>query len=180
MYWEKSGPENTGRTVAAAVKRAEELGITHIVVASNSGETVRKFPAGKLNLVCVTHQVGFRNPGEDEMPPETRAQLQQMGIKVLTATHLLAGVDRALRFKFQGVYPAEIVASTLRMLGEGVKVCVEVAVMALDAGLIPYGKDIIAVGGTERGADTALIIAPAHSQDLFATRIKEIICKPRA
>lgn len=179
MYWEKSGPENTDRTVAAAVKRAGELGITHIVVASNSGETVGKFPAGKLSLVCVTHQVGFKNPGEDEMSPETRAQLQKRGIKVLTATHLFAGVDRALRFKFQGVYPAEIIASTLRMLGEGVKVCVEVSSMALDAGLIPYGKDIIAVGGTERGADTALVITPAHSQDIFATKIKEIICKPR-
>lgn len=40
----------------------------------------------------------------------------------------------------------EIIANTLRMFGQGVKVCVEVATMALDAGLIPYGEDVIAAG----------------------------------
>jgi uncharacterized protein len=97
----------------------------------------------------------------------------------LTTTHLLSGVDRALRNKFEGIYPAEIIASTLRMFGQGLKVCVEISVMALDAGLIPYGEEIITVGGTGRGADTAAVIVPAHSIKFFDTKIKEIICMPR-
>lgn len=179
VYWEKKGPANTEQTVEAALKRAAELGIKHVVVASNSGATAEAFLDKGLEVVCVTHHVGFSNPGEDEMPPEARQKLQERGAKVLTTTHLLAGVDRSLRFKFQGVYPAEIISSALRILGQGVKVCVEISVMALDAGCIPYNEEILAVAGSGRGADTACIILPAHSNYFFDTAVKEIICKPR-
>ncbi len=108
-----------------------------------------------------------------------RQDLQNQGLQVLTSPHLLAGIDRALRNKHQGLYPAEIVATTLKIFGQGVKVCVEISVMALDAGLIPYGEEIIAVAGGSRGADTACIISPAHSSEFFDTRVKEIICTPR-
>ena len=70
-------------------------------------------------------------------------------------------------------------AHTLRLLGQGFKVCVEIAIMAMDAGQVPANREIIAIGGTARGADTAIIITPAHSQDFFATDVKEIICLPR-
>lgn len=113
------------------------------------------------------------------MGEETRRRLLDGGIKILTTTHLLAGLDRALRFAFQGIYPAEIIANTLRLFGQGTKVAVEVASMALDAGLIPAGVDVVAMGGSNEGVDTALVMRPAHSQDFFATKIKEIICKPR-
>lgn len=177
--FEKKGRRNTQETVEIAVEQAKAQGIKHLVVASCSGETAKKFLGCGLNIVCVTHQVGFNNPGEDEMPEETRQLLQKEGVKVLTATHLFAGVDRALRFKFQGIYPAEIIASTLRMFGQGVKVCLEVAVMALDAGLIPYGEEVVAIGGTGAGADTALILTPAYSAYIFDSNIKDILCMPR-
>ncbi len=179
MLWPKKGAENTEKTVEAALKRAAELGIEHIVVASNTGDTVQNFSGKGPEIICVTHHVGFKNPGEDEMGREKREKLQEQGIKLLTATHLLAGVDRSLRFKFQGVYPAEIIASALRIFGQGVKVCVEIACMALDAGLVPYGKEIIAVAGSGRGADSACVLVPAHSQYFFDTVVKEIICMPR-
>ncbi|AFV10650.1 hypothetical protein Tph_c04030 [Thermacetogenium phaeum DSM 12270] len=179
MYWKNKGAANTAATAEAAVKRAQELGIRHVVVASCSGSTVEHFLDKGLEVVCVTHHVGFTSPGEDEMPPAVREKLAAKGVRILTTTHLLAGVDRALRNKFGGVYPAEIIAQTLRMFGQGVKVCVEVAGMALDAGLIPYGQEVIAVGGSGTGADTAVVIVPAHSNNIFDTKIKEIICKPR-
>ena len=179
MLWEKSGPANTDATVEAALKRATELGIKHIVVASNSGKTAEKFLDKDLRVVCVTHHVGFARPGESEITPEAKQRLLEKGAQVLTTTHLLAGVDRAVRLKFGGLYPAEIIAAALRMLGQGVKVCVEIAGMALDAGLIPYGEEIISVAGTGRGADTACVILPAHSNNFFETKVKEIICMPR-
>lgn len=178
MYWSKPGKKNTEQTIELARKRALELDVAFMVVASNKGETAELCIGKGLQIICVTHSVGFREPGVDEMTKEKRRELLEKGIKVLTTTHLLAGVDRALRFKYQGVYPAEIIADTLRMLGQGVKVGVEVSSMALDAGLIPYGEKIIALGGTGRGADTALLITPAHSHYLFETKIHEIICKP--
>jgi hypothetical protein len=179
LLWENKGPKNTDTTVQEAVKRAKELGIRYLVVASNSGETAEKFLDQGLEVVCVTHHTGFAAPGKNEMAPEKRKQLQEKGAQVLTTTHLLAGVDRALRMQFGGLYPAEIIANALRMLGQGVKVCVEIAVMALDAGLVSYGEEIIAVAGSGKGADTACVIVPAHSNDFFKTVVKEIVCMPR-
>ena len=129
--------------------------------------------------MCVTYQYGFKEPGRNMMPDEVRERLQNKGVKLLTTTHLMAGLDRALRFKFQGIFPSEIIASTLRILGQGVKVCAEIAVMAADAGLTPPGEEVVAVAGSGRGADTAVVISPAHSQYFFDTKIREIICKPR-
>lgn len=180
MLWEKKGPQNTDSTVQAALERARELGIRHLVIATNSGKTVEKFlDKSDIELICVTHHTGFAAPGENEMPPEKRRLLQEKGVLILTTTHLLAGVDRALRQQFGGIYPAEIIATTLRIFGQGVKVCVEVASMALDAGLVPYGKEIVSVAGSARGADSACVIVPAHSNNFFKTVVKEIICMPR-
>ena len=128
--------------------------------------------------VCVTLHVGFRGPGIDDMPQSDRKYLLDQGVTVLTTTHVLAGVDRACRNKFGGIYPAEIMASALRMLGQGVKVCVEISIMALDAGLIPYGTRIVAVGGTGSGADTAAVIMPAPASNVFDLKVEEILCKP--
>lgn len=181
LYWDTKGGANTRSTAEAALKRAGELGLKHIVVASCSGKSAELFlpHAGDYEIVCVTHQVGFYKPGEDEMAVEARKKLSQGGIKILTATHLMAGLDRACRIKFGGVYPAEIVASALRIFGQGLKVCVEIGGMAKDAGLIPDGVEIVTVGGTGEGLDTAVILVPAHSQSFFDTKVKEIICKPR-
>jgi len=202
LYFETTGPDHTERTVSLCLDRAQELDIRHIVVASNQGVTAQEFirqararglqlyravpgsdgaavPQGMLNLVVVTHQVGFREPGEDEMPAEVRRSLLAEGVRVLTTTHLFSGVDRAISKEFGGLYPGQIVAHALYMFSQGVKVAVEVAVMALDAGLIPYGQEVIAVGGSGRGADSALVLLPAHSRHFFQTKVLEIICKPR-
>ncbi|HHY47577.1 MAG TPA: hypothetical protein GX506_09800 [Firmicutes bacterium] len=179
MYWEQMGPENTVRTTELAVARARELGIEHIVVASNTGETARPLLGKGINVVVVTHRFGFREPGRCEMSPEAREELTMAGAKVLTTTHLFSGIERGVTKEFGGLYIGGIVAETLRMMGQGTKVAVEVAIMALDAGLIPYGVDVIAIGGSKRGADTALVIRPEHSSQFFRSKIREVICKPR-
>jgi len=51
--------------------------------------------------------------------------------------------------------------------------------MATDAGLIPVDKDVIAIAGTGRGADTALVIKPANGPTFFELKIRETIAKPR-
>jgi hypothetical protein len=63
-------------------------------------------------------------------------------------------------------------------MGEGTKVCVEITLMAADAGLIPVDKDIVAIAGTGEGADTALRILPANATRFFDLKIREIIAKP--
>ena len=51
--------------------------------------------------------------------------------------------------------------------------------MAVDAGLIPEGMEIIAIGGTGRGADTALVIKSASASRFFDLEVREVIAKPR-
>lgn len=178
MYFQTVGKENTEETVRLALKKAAEYGIKDIVVASCGGYTA-KMLAGKVdNVVCVTHANGYAGPGESDMPAEVRQELISQGVKMLTTTHVLSGAERGISRKFSGIYPVEIMAQTLRMFGQGVKVCVEVAVMALDAGLIPYGKDILVIGGTAHGADTAVVMQPAHAANIFDSYIAEVICKP--
>ncbi|HZJ84334.1 MAG TPA: pyruvate kinase alpha/beta domain-containing protein [Syntrophomonadaceae bacterium] len=181
MLFDKPGPENTDKTLELAFKRARELGIKNIILASYQGETARKLLAYQegLNIICVTHHVGFKEAGMDEMDAKTRNSLQARGVKILTTTHLLAGVDRAIRNHFGGVYPAEIIAQTLRIFGQGIKVALEISVMALDAGLIPYGEEVISIAGTMTGADAACVILPAHSNKFFDSEIREVICMPR-
>ena len=182
MLWSEAGEGNTKKTVELAVAEAKQRQIPYVLVASNTGRTAQAVldeAQGALQVICVTHHEGFKEPGHDEMEPQMRQALQEQGAKVLTTPHVLAGVDRAVRNQFGGLYPPEIIASALRMLGQGVKVCVEIAIMALDGGLIPYGTEVIAIGGTSRGADTAAIIRPAHSNSVFDTRIVEILCRPR-
>jgi uncharacterized protein len=178
VYWDKKGQECTVDTVLAAIQAAKEKGIRIIIVASNTGATAELFANKGLEVICVTHVNGFVNPGENEMTKENRSKLEALNIKVLTTTHVLSGAERAFSSKFAGIYPVEIIANTLRMFGQGVKVGVEIATMALDSGLIPFGESIIAVGGSGRGADSAIIIKPAHAKDILNTRIEEIICKP--
>lgn len=178
-FFERPGRENTQIAIALAAQRAKELGIKVLIVASNSGETAEQCLGHGLEVVCVTHHVGYAGPGLDEMAAETRTTLMAKGVKILTTTHLFAGIDRALRIQAGGLYPGEIVGHTLRMFGQGVKVGVECSVMALDAGLIEFGKQVVALGGTGRGADSAIVITPQHSNQFFGTKIHEIICKPR-
>lgn len=182
VYFLRTGKVNTVQTLTLALQRAKELKIRDIVFASSKGYTAKQIAEMDikgLNIVCVTHHAGFEKPGRVELTDATRRFLEAKGIKVFRGTHFFSGVARAMRMKFGGLYTGEIVANTYRTFGEGMKVCVEIAIMALDAGLIPYGKEIIAIGGTAEGADTAIILKPAHGRNFFDTQILEIICKPR-
>jgi hypothetical protein len=38
---------------------------------------------------------------------------------------------------------------------------------------------VIAIAGTGRGADTAVVLRPTNAQTFFDMRIMEILCKPR-
>ena len=181
MYLDNPGEENTDEVLRLSKERAEEIGIGDMIVASTRGETgVRASKLFKgFNVVGVTHHTGFRQPGVQELTQENRRMIEENGGKILTGTHVFMNVERALRSKFGTVYPTEIVAQTLRLFGEGMKVAVEIVAMAADAGLIPADKDVLSIAGTGKGCDTAIVIQPANSSRIFDMTIKEIIAKPR-
>lgn len=181
VYFENPGKQNTESVLELVKNYAQAEGIRDIVVASTTGETGVK--ASKVfkgfNVVVVSHHVGFLEPGVWEIKEENRRKILENGAKILTATHALSGVERAIRKEFGTIMPLEIMAHTLRLFGEGTKVCVEITIMAADAGIIPVDRDIIAIGGTSIGADTALVIKPATASRFFDLKIREIIAKPR-
>ena len=164
----------------AAKKRADELGIRSVVVASTGGETGVKAAEmfSGYNVVVVTHSTGFGGQDVQELTPENRERILNAGGKILTTTHAFGGLGRAIRRKLNTYQYDEIVANTLRVFGQGTKVAIEIAMMAADAGLISVKEDVISIGGTDSGADTALVLQPANVQDFFDVKVREIICKP--
>lgn len=181
----QSGPEQTPRVMDIVVQAVRERPISQITVASNTGATaislldaLDQASVGNIQVIVVTHVQGFVKPGENEMSDETRRLLQNRGCVVVTAAHALSGGERAFSGRFKGVNPLEIVAHTLRLLSQGVKVALEITMMAMDAGALTHGNHVLAIGGSGRGADTAVLLTPATSAHLMDSRIHEILCKP--
>lgn len=183
IYFDRPGPKNTARLVQCVRQRVEALGIRHVVLASNTGDTALAVADAldglDVNIVCVTEHAGWQNGDALSITDQMRAEVEKRGVRVLTCSHALSGVARSITEKFGGVSHVEIIAHTLRLMCEGMKVAVEVAVMAADAGLIPTDCEIVAIGGTGRGADTAAILRAAHMNSFFDLDIREILAKPR-
>jgi hypothetical protein len=181
VYFEKPGIENTEETLKLAKKRAEELGIKTIVVASTVGDTaVRALDVFKgCKIIVVTHVTGMRQPDEQEFAEENKKIVEAKGGIVLTTTHALGGLSKAMRKKYDTFVLGEVIADALRIFGQGIKVVCEMAAMAADSGLVRTDEDIIAVAGSGRGADTAVVMTPANTHDFFNLKIREILCKPR-
>ena len=185
-YFEEPGAANTDETVRAAVERAVELGIKHIVVASTTGSTgikVAKAAEGTgIKTTVTTLHYGARG-SEKLLVEESNLQtLKEMGAAVFTQTHSLSGVERSFTDKLGGASRAETIAAVLRSLfGIGFKVAVEITIMAADSGMIPVSADseVVAIGGTGTGADVACVIKPGHANGFFEMQIREIIAMPR-
>ncbi|MGD0329056.1 MAG: pyruvate kinase alpha/beta domain-containing protein [Nitrososphaeria archaeon] len=179
VYFESAG-EWTGKVFEVSKEYAEKSGIKDVVVASTKGETGAKASAffKGYNLVVVTHANGHKELGKNELTEKNRKIIERNGGKILTATHALSGTEKAFKKKLGTVGTLEIMASTLRTFGQGVKVCLEIAVMAADAGLIPVDRDVICIGGTGKAADTALLIKAANSGDFFDLKVRKVLCKP--
>lgn len=175
-YFESSGRENTDETLRIVKNYAEKEGIRNVVLASTTGYTAEKAAEvfKDFSLVVVTHVSSFREPNKQEFSCDLREKLEDKGIRVLTTSHAFDGVNKLADAGSIG----QIIRDTLRMFCEGVKVAVEIAAMAADAGLVRTDEDIVSIAGTGRGADTALVIKPAISKRLFDMRIRKILAKP--
>jgi len=185
-YFDKPGPANTADAAKFAIGRAKELKIQTIIVASTSGKTAEIFfeamKGSQLNLVVVTHVVGFVKPGEWEFSQDIARKLQKEGVKIVTGTHALSGLERALSRspKVGGGSRTEAIAEALRrIVAVGLKVAVECVLIAADQGRIGIDREVIAAGGTASGADTVCVIQPAHTANFFDLQVREIVAMPR-
>jgi len=181
LYFKEGSPKHTSQVIAA-VKQflISNSDIEHIVVATTEGKTAIAFSEEfrERNVIAVTHQDGFANPGMNELSDEKRKLIEGHGAIVHTATHAFAGVSRGIRMKLGTYSITEILAYAFRTFGQGTKVCAEIAMMAADAGLVPVDQDILCIGGTGRGADTAWIVQAVHTNNFGELKMKACICKP--
>jgi len=175
VYFETPGLENTEETLRLAAERAKARGINKIVLASTRGDTARlameKFARTGIKMVVVPHQYGFGSETQ-RFPSKLIAELEKKGHRVHFGT-MLFHTDN-----FYGDRTPTIMANVFRVFCQGMKVCAEIILMATDAGCVAIGEKVIAVTGTGRGADTAVVAIASTSTRFSDFHITEIICKP--
>lgn len=182
-YFEDLGAQNTKETIEAAKDVAASSGLKYVVVASDSGSTgvkvARAFKDTGVKVVVVTEY-----SGAEEFKEENRGKLKDMGAEVVTCPHSFLSPAESLS-KLHSGHCSEntIIKEVLRRFSQGMKVAPEIVMMATDAGAIPPGEDVVSIGGTGGGADTAVIIKSCHSENFFdkekGVEFKEIIAMPR-
>ncbi len=185
IIFDVGGRECTDLTAEAALGRAKELDLRHLVLASTTGWTARRALAAAKRLafegrvIVIGEHTGYHGRGHQAMSMETKRELEEAGATVFLGTHALSGPPRSFRLRWGGIDTAEIAAETLRRISRGTKTCVEIAIMAADADLIPVNSDVVAMGGGGGGADTAVVIRPANMNTFFDLKVREFIALPR-
>jgi hypothetical protein len=184
-YFKEEGTVNTDSALEVARKYADEFSIKDIIIASTTGMTAQKsikyFSPTEFNIVIMTHSYYFAGLNKrQEFPEKLINELSEQGLKVFSTTHALGAVSRSFRLSLNQWMPVELMAKYLRQnFCQGMKVCMEIASMAVDAGLIPdIDRDVICVGGTGRGADTVCLIKPMPTSLFDKLRVKAIFAKP--
>jgi hypothetical protein len=181
-YFPDTGPQHTEACLELLEKAVEE-GFQHLVVASTTGASgvmaARRLAGKGANLVVVGHCVGFKGPNIDEFLPEHQEDIIRLGGKVFKGTILTHSLETSLADQFKGSAPTLLIANTLRRLGQGLKVCCEIVMEAVDAGLIPEEAEVVAAGGTARGWDTVAVLKSAASKRFLKLSVLEIWAKPR-
>ena len=175
VYFEEPGIENTEVTLRLAIERAKARNIQKIVLASTRGDTARLaaklWAADEVKMIVVPHQYNFMTLRQ-RFPAELVRELEKQGHAVHFGTMLFHTEN------LYGMNTPRIMANLLRTFCQGMKVCIEIILMATDGGQLEIGEKVIAVTGTGRGADTAVVAIASSSTRLSELHITEIICKP--
>ena len=177
-YFEKPGKANTSAVIAAVKGAVAETGVKHVVVASTSGATALAFAkalGNKAQVIAVTYHAGWHGGDVVAIKPQARKALEKAGIPLVMCSHAFSGISRSISRQFGGPNYPELIAATFKVFGEGIKVALEVSVMAADAGQVPTDRNIIAVGGTGSGCDAAVLLRTAHQNSFFTLRVRRII-----
>lgn len=177
VYFTRYGREYTESTLRIANRRAKELNIKTIVVASTSGESAVKATeiCDGVRVIAVGHTTGHRGHNVQSFTEENRQKIESKGGVVLLTREAFGGLNAD---DHDGQEANALIANSLRMFGQGSKVACEVSIMAADSGLVRVDEDIIAVAATSKGSDTALVLKPANSASVFELRVREILCRP--
>lgn len=173
--------EITRETLSLAFSTAIKEKIRNVLIPSTTGFSANiaflEVP-DEITLVVVTHSHGYINNGESEFPKTLRDNLIASRHKLLTATHAFKGLEGYLQKKYGGISLSQAFADGLRLVSPGLKVLIEISVMACDGGILSVNDWIVSCGGPHRGLDTAAIIRPTTSHHMQLLRFARLICFP--
>jgi uncharacterized protein len=188
-YFDEPGEGNTQWVIEAVSQRLAAGGITKVIIASTSGKTAVEFARslkGKAELVCVSEAPYRREWGEQWpcLKQAFRRELEKLGVAIVdNAPYVLhSSVLEAARWP--NTSPEQLVKETLYSFGQGMKVAIEVVLTAVSCGCVTPYEDVIGVGGSSKGADTAIILRATYPASLFdkdpekRLEIREIIAMP--
>ena len=158
-YFAVAGKENVDKTLELTKMVAEEHGIKNVIVASITGFTAEKaFEVFKDMNVTLTLVGTERNRFSNNI----QKKMEEKGHHVC--------FSREVSYD----YP-DLVKNAFRRFSAGVKVAVEIAMIAAQKGFISTEEDVVCVGKW----DTSLIIKPATSDNFPELKVRELICMPR-
>jgi hypothetical protein len=192
LYFEQPGKDNTGRVVEVVLKRLAEGDLKMVVVASTTGYTALQLSEAlqgrsDITLISVGESALIREWGTEypSLKPESKRELERRGVIVADKLPYLFHSSVLDSGRWKVATPEDVFKETLYAFGQGLKVAVEVVLVAVASGFLEPFQDVIAVGGTSRGADTAIVVNATYPNYVFsedaAQRLKiyEILCKPK-
>jgi len=189
FYFKYCGEVNTTKVLELARQRALALGIEKMVVASETGRSaLQAFQVIKgleIKLIVVTHYPDKTWGPKGDIPigisrPEyayVKQFLEQHDASIVQGTRPFAGVSRALGWDFP--VPDAFIDKTLELFSSGTKIAIEASLMATDSGALDDGEKVVALGGTYKGLDTALVVKTSYTGNFFTEfEVLEIVAKP--
>jgi hypothetical protein len=209
--FERPGPINTDEVVAIAKEASSKVDYVVVASITGSSALKIAESVRDRKVICVTcpqgmwWQVDAMNTDlfaeipelrkkRDEwlekglkkvpmsMTEENRAKLEALNVEIVRGTIPLFGPTFSMRLHLHKITSLDIMAKTLELVSTGTLVCMEIVLMAVDAGLIPEEKLVLACAGTELGLDTAWILRSCASANVFhpskGFRFVELLAKP--
>jgi len=188
-YFDQPGEGNTQLVIEAVSQRLKAGGIKRVIVASTSGETAARFARslkGKFELICVSEAPFRREWGEGWpcLKEEFRQELEELKVPIIDKAPYVFHNSVLDSARWSDAFPERLVKETLYCFGQGMKVAVEVALMAVSCGYVIPFEDVIGVGGSGKGADTAIVLRATYPACLFdkdsakRLEIREVIAMP--
>jgi hypothetical protein len=199
--------------ITLAKERADYLGVKNVVIASlGEGANLVCDTFGTDDYLIIA--VGNTGDVEDDRIRRSSEELKKRGVKVLLQEQSLfqAMAHGSKSFKIgeeEHVFPrgyfggvslnevikkagkdpqygaVHIIYQTLQQLfGDGPRMCIEIALMAADSGLLPLDEDCISIDRPQPQSNcphAAMVLRPAKTEDIFMwnrMRVKDLVMVP--
>lgn len=189
IYFESPGFQNTDSVIEVTKERLKMKDVIAVIVPMTTGRTLEKF-VNRLG-----EEAKIVSISEDEvMKACKRIAYPDKGVLGKLIQNRLGGPsDNEVNLR-RDIFDItflplsgdswKLIAETLYIFGQGMKVAIEIAVAAVEIEKIRPSKKVISVGGTGEGADTAVVLRTSTQKLSFAGKpeerltIQEILAMP--